>query len=103
MKLKDLHFNLPKELIALHPQKPRDHSNLVIAGKKNRIIKFNDIVNELNPYDALIINDTKVINAELEGTFNGVKININLNKIENQKENIWSAFLRKKKKIKNRR
>ena len=101
MKLKDLNFKLPKELIALHPHKPRDQSNLVIAGRRNRIVKFTDILNELNPNDALIINNTKVINAELEGKLNGKKICINLNKIENHRLNIWSVLLKKQKNIAN--
>ena len=32
--------NLPKELIALYPKKPRDQSSLLVNGKKNKIIKI---------------------------------------------------------------
>ena len=100
MHLKDLDYEIPKELIALYPVKPRDNSNLVVVGRINKIIKFNEIIDELNPQDAIIINDTKVIHAELEGDIDNQKISINLNKIENIKKNIWSVFLKTKKKIK---
>ena len=54
MHLNDLDYEIPKELIALHPAKPRDNSKLVVVGKNNRIIKFNEIINELNSSDAIL-------------------------------------------------
>ena len=99
MHLNDLDYEIPKELIALHPVKPRDNSKLVVVGKNNRIIKFNEIINELNSSDAIIINNTKVIHAELEGTIDNQKVSINLNKIKDKKENTWSTFLKAKKKL----
>ena len=56
MHLNDLDYEIPKELIALHPVKPRDNSKLVVVGKNNRIIKFHEIINELNSSDAIIIH-----------------------------------------------
>ena len=35
--------------------------------------------------------------AELEGTIDNQKVSINLNKIEDKKENTWNAFLKSKK------
>ena len=99
MHLNDLDYEIPKELIALYPVKPRDNSKLVVVGKNNRIIKFNEIINELNSSDAIIINNTKVIHAELEGAIDNQKVSINLNKIEDKKENTWSAFLKAKKRL----
>ena len=78
MHLNELDYEIPKELIALHPVKPRDNSKLVVVGKNNRIIKFNEIINELNSSDAIIINNTKVIHAELEGTIDNQKVSINV-------------------------
>ena len=97
MHLNDLDYEIPKELIALHPVKPRDNSKLVVVGKNNRIIKFNEIINELNSSDAIIINNTKVIHAELEGTIDNQKVSINLNKIEDKKKNMECLFKSKKK------
>ena len=102
MHLKDLDYEIPKELIALYPTKPRDNSKLVVVGKNNRIIKFNEIINELNSSDAIIINNTKVIHSELEGTIDNQKVSINLNKIEDKKENKLGAFLKTKKKANDR-
>ncbi len=99
MNLKDLDYEIPKELIALKPMRPRDKSNLLIAGKKNRIVTFENLVEELKPNDALILNNTKVIKAYLKGLTNGRKISINLNKLENSKKNIWSVFIKSKGKV----
>ncbi len=99
MNLTDLDFELPKELIALYPKKPRHDSNLVIVGKKNRIIKFKEIINEIKPGDAIIFNDTKVILADFDGFFENKKISINLNKLEDKENNIWSVFIKSKRKL----
>ena len=71
MQLEDLDFDLPKELIALYPKKPRDQSRLLVNGKKHKIVKFFEILNILSSNDALILNDTKVIYADLEGKIKG--------------------------------
>ena len=100
MKIEDLDYKIPRELIALYPKKPRDESDLIITGKNLKKLKFKELVNELKPNDALIFNNTKVIKAYLEGTVNEKKISINLNKLENKKKNIWSSFIKSKEKIK---
>ena len=97
MHLNDLDYEIPKELIALHPVKPRDNSKLVVVGKNNRIIKFNEIVNQLKDGDTLVFNNTKVINANLEGKIKERKISVNLNKLIDKKETVWSAFLKSNK------
>ncbi len=100
MNLKDLDFKLPKQLIALYPKKPRHNSNLVIVNSKNKIVKFKEIINELNSGDAIILNDTKVINADFDGFIDNQRISINLNKLEDKKKNIWSVFIKAKKELK---
>ena len=100
MNLKDLDFKLPKELIALYPKKPRHDSNLVIVNSRNKVVKFREIIHELNSGDAIILNDTRVIYADFDGFIENQVISINLNKVEDKKKNIWSVFLKTKKKLK---
>ena len=67
MELSDFDYNLPKELIAQKPAAPKDHSRLMVVG---RIIKhqyFYDIINYLKKDDVLVINDTKVSRAKIQG------------------------------------
>lgn len=71
MLVTDFDYDLPQELIAQHPMEPRDHSRLLVVGKKTGEIEhkhFYDLVNYLKPGDVLVFNDTRVIPARLHGT-----------------------------------
>ena len=70
MKTTDFDYELPQELIAQTPMEPRDHSRLMVLHRDTGAIEhkhFYDIVDYLNPGDALVINETKVIPARLLG------------------------------------
>nr|MBR4281742.1 S-adenosylmethionine:tRNA ribosyltransferase-isomerase [Clostridia bacterium] len=70
MRTADFDYFLPEELIAQTPAEPRDHSRLMVVhrGDGTREHKhFYDIIDYLNPGDALVINETKVIPARLLG------------------------------------
>ena len=63
-------YNLPKELIAQDPAEPRDSSHLMIVHKKDGSTEdriFRDITEYLNPGDLLVLNDTPVLPARVEG------------------------------------
>lgn len=63
-------YNLPKELIAQDPAEPRDSSHLMIVHKKDGSTEdriFRDITEYLNPGDLLVLNDTRVLPARIEG------------------------------------
>lgn len=69
-RLSDFDYNLPPELIAQHPVRPRDHSRLMVVQPKTDVIVhryFFDIVDYFSVGDVLILNDSKVIPARLEG------------------------------------
>ncbi len=68
MKLSDFDFELPEELIALRPVKPRSASRLLVSdGGTITHSTFSDLPDFLRPGDRLVINDTKVIPARLFG------------------------------------
>ena len=74
MKTSDFIYDLPEELIAQTPIEPRDHSRLLVYDRATQTIEhkhFYDIIDYLNPGDALIINDTRVIPARLYGKREG--------------------------------
>ena len=96
MELTDLDYTLPRELIALQPIKPRDASKLIINEEVPRIIKFKNLVNELNPGDAIVFNDTKVISSDFDGYLREKKISITLNKLADKKSNTWGTFIKTK-------
>lgn len=70
MKTSDFLYELPESLIAQRPAAPRDHSRLMVLNRADDTIEhrhFYDIVDYLNPGDALVVNETKVIPARLLG------------------------------------
>lgn len=70
MKLSDFDYELPKNLIAQEPAKPRDHSRLLVLKKENGKIEhkfFYEILEYLKPGDVLVLNNSKVMTARLIG------------------------------------
>jgi S-adenosylmethionine:tRNA ribosyltransferase-isomerase len=97
-------FELPEERIALRPVVPRDAARLlVIDAKTNRFEdrSIRDLPDLLRPGDALVVNDTRVIPARLEGIrVRGdavAQIEVTLHTREN--DNTWRAFARPAKRL----
>ncbi len=70
MQTKDFDFDLPEALIAQMPIEDRTASRLMVLNKKTGEIQhkiFKDVIDFLNPGDALILNNTRVIPARLFG------------------------------------
>ncbi len=66
----DFDFDLPEELIAQTPLQDRAASRLLVLDHTTGEIEdkhFHDIIHELNPGDALVMNDTRVLPARLYG------------------------------------
>lgn len=69
MRLEDFDFDLPEDLIALRPVRPRPASRLLVArGDEIADSRVADLGDWLAPGDLLVINDTRVIPARLAGT-----------------------------------
>jgi S-adenosylmethionine:tRNA ribosyltransferase-isomerase len=70
MMLEDFDYPLPKHLIAQSPVEPRSASRLLVLDcKKDEIAhrRFADIVDYLRAGDIIILNDSRVIPAKIEG------------------------------------
>ena len=70
MKTSDFYYDLPEELIAQEPLAERDKSRLMVLDKVTGEIEhkhFYNIEDMINPGDALILNDTRVLPARLYG------------------------------------
>lgn len=70
MRLSSFNYNLPKELIAQKPIRPRDYSRLfAVDSDKDRFFhrKFYNIVDFLKKGDVLVVNNSKVFPARLSG------------------------------------
>ena len=93
MRVDQFDFDLPAERIALRPARPRDSARLLaVRGREVSDRQMLDLPELLEPGDALVFNDTKVIPAQLEGRRGEASIGATLHKREGPRE--WWAFLR---------
>ena len=62
-------FELPEERIALRPARPRDTARMLVVtpGEALRDAVVRDLPDLLRAGDVLVVNDTRVIAAELHG------------------------------------
>lgn len=103
MLVSDFDFDLPEKLIALHPAEPRDSARLLVvdpvAGLSDRHIP--DLLSLLRPGDVLVVNDTRVLPAELRGTrLRGeLRANVSFNLHKRVDAHTWRAFARPAKKL----
>jgi S-adenosylmethionine:tRNA ribosyltransferase-isomerase len=68
MKLSEFDFDLPDDLIATRPARPRPSARLlVVDGQTKRDMLVSNLVDLLQPGDRLILNNTRVIPARLRG------------------------------------
>lgn len=103
MKTSDFFYELPEELIAQTPLENRTNSKLMVLCRDDGSIKhtiFSSILEELNPGDALVLNNTRVIPARLFGNRIGKEESIETLLFKRLDNNIWECLVRPGKKMK---
>jgi S-adenosylmethionine:tRNA ribosyltransferase-isomerase len=96
MKLQDFDYNLPKNLIAQEPARPRDHSRLLVLERKTGRIKhkcFYSIIDYLQAGDVLVLNNTKVFPARLIGKKKETKGKIEVLLHHKIRGGLWQCLL----------
>ena len=93
-------FDLPNELIALRPARPRDAAKLLVARGDAPFenLHVRDLPGQLRAGDVLVFNDTRVIPAQLEGRRGEARIGATLHKRLDLRR--WQAFVRNAKRLK---
>lgn len=103
MNVSDFDYELPQELIAQDPLEDRSSSRLLVLDKVTGEFRhdvFYHIVDELNPGDCLVINDTKVIPARLYGVKEGTGAGIEVLLLKRKENDIWETLVKPGKKAK---
>jgi len=107
MKLSDFDFDLPDDLIATRPARPRTSARmLVVRGDDMQDRTVADLPDVLRAGDRLVLNDTKVIPARLfglrhrESAQGPVSAKIEVTLLEPQAGGDWMALLKPLKKLK---
>ena len=102
MKLSDFDFDLPEELIATRPARPRTSSRLLYAkGSVIQDLRVSDLTAVLRAGDRLVLNNTRVIPARLAGhrTRDGIAARVEVTLLE-QADGIWRALAKPLRKLK---
>ena len=106
MLLSDFDFDLPEELIALRPARPRDSARLLVVRGLEGMLDdrtVRDLPRLLRRGDILVANDTRVLKAALSGVrparAGGADVPVEVNLNREQSETRWSAFARPGKRL----
>jgi len=104
MKLSQFKYNLPENLIALHPSKNRDESRLMVLHRETGEIEhrvFKDVKEYFSDMDVMVFNDTKVFPARLYGNKEktGARIEVFLLRELNQEQRLWDVLVDPARKI----
>ncbi|SHL71643.1 S-adenosylmethionine:tRNA ribosyltransferase-isomerase [Roseovarius litoreus] len=106
VKLSDFDFDLPEDLIATRPARPRSSARLLVAqGDAIQDAIVRDLGDWLRPGDRLVLNDTAVIPARLsgvrrrEGPEGATQAKIEVTLLEPGPEGDWSALVKPLKKV----
>jgi S-adenosylmethionine:tRNA ribosyltransferase-isomerase len=104
MKLSQFKFDLPQNLIAMHPQDDRDGAKMMVIHKDSGKIEhkmFTDIVDYFVEGDVMVTNNTKVFPARLYGSKEktGAKIEVFLLRELNREMRLWDVLVDPARKI----
>ncbi|HFU4433242.1 TPA: tRNA preQ1(34) S-adenosylmethionine ribosyltransferase-isomerase QueA [Streptococcus suis] len=103
MNTADFDFDLPEELIAQVPLEKRDSSKLLILDRKKRSMvdsHFDHIIDQLNPGDALVMNNTRVLPARLYGYKPETMGHVELLLLKNTQGDQWEVLAKPAKRLK---
>jgi len=99
----DFDFDLPEELIAQTPLTDRASSRLLVLDSKTGKTQdkhFYDIIDELNPGDALVMNNTRVLPARLYGEKEDTGGHLEVLLLNNPEGDLWETLVKPAKRAK---
>lgn len=99
----DFDFDLPEELIAQTPLANRAASRLLVLDHTTGAVEdkhFTDIIDELQPGDALVMNNTRVLPARLYGVKPDTGGHLEVLLLNNQHDDTWETLIKPAKRAK---
>lgn len=102
MNTADFDFDLPEELIAQTPLEKRDASRLLVVDKETGAFSdqhFDQIIDQLQPGDALVMNNTRVLPARLYGIKPDTGGHVELLLLKNTQGDDWEVLAKPAKRL----
>ncbi|MEQ6996974.1 tRNA preQ1(34) S-adenosylmethionine ribosyltransferase-isomerase QueA [Enterococcus casseliflavus] len=99
----DFDFNLPEELIAQKPLSDRSSSRLLVVDRETGKFEdkhFYNIIDELAPGDALVMNDTRVLPARIYGEKQETGAHLEILLLNNIEGDTWETLIKPAKRAK---
>ncbi|MBN1479584.1 tRNA preQ1(34) S-adenosylmethionine ribosyltransferase-isomerase QueA [candidate division KSB1 bacterium] len=102
MKLSDFKYNLPDKLIAQYPSKERDKCRLMILNREDGSSTdgiFEDVANYMHRGDCLVVNETKVFPARLEGIKDKTDAKVEVFLLRELEQGLWEVLVKPARKV----
>ncbi|MBE9894222.1 tRNA preQ1(34) S-adenosylmethionine ribosyltransferase-isomerase QueA [Enterococcus casseliflavus] len=99
----DFDFELPEELIAQTPLSDRSSSRLLVVDRETGKFEdkhFYNIIDELEPGDALVMNDTRVLPARIYGEKQETGAHLEILLLNNIEGDTWETLIKPAKRAK---
>lgn len=103
LNTEDFDYYLPEELIAQTPLQERDQSRLLLLDHQSGQYQddyFYNIIDRLNPGDALVMNDSRVLSARIYGIKPETGGHLEVLLLNNTKGDEWETLVRPAKRAK---
>jgi len=102
MKLSDFKYNLPEKMIAQYPSEKRDESRLMVVKRNEDAFDeciFKDVIDYLEKGDCLVVNETKVFPARLEGTKDKTDARVEVFLLRELEQSLWEVLVKPARKV----
>ncbi len=98
MKLSDFDYDLPPEAVASHPAEPRDKARLLDLRRDTLVDRIvSDLPDLLGQGDLMVVNNTRVIPARLEGRRGEAGVSVTLH--QRIAPDTWRCFAKPARKL----
>ncbi|MBN1559063.1 tRNA preQ1(34) S-adenosylmethionine ribosyltransferase-isomerase QueA [candidate division KSB1 bacterium] len=102
MKLSDFKYNLPEKLIAQYPSEKRDKCRLMLLNRQDDTI-VDDVFENVHHYmekgDCLVVNETKVFPARLEGIKDKTDAKVEVFLLRELERGLWEVLVKPARKV----
>jgi len=102
MKLSDFKYNIPEEYVAQYPSKRRGDSKLLVIDKENNSLEdksFKHLVSYLEEGDCLVVNETRVFPARLQGLKDKTNAKVEVLLLRELEKDLWEVLVKPARKV----